>query len=114
MHEWMSDNRLTPLIAIDTTRAAVSVPSGHVRDGRIVLNISHDATARLTLANDRITFTARFNGTPFEVEVPVTAVLGIYARETGDGMVFTDGEGQPDPDDGGGDDAGRPSLKVVK
>ncbi|MEL7297560.1 MAG: ClpXP protease specificity-enhancing factor [Pseudomonadota bacterium] len=119
MHEWMSDNGHTPHLVVDALHDAVVVPSEHVKDGRIVLNISYTAAHALTLDNQTVSFRARFGGQPFEVSVPVSSVLGIYARETGQGMVFADGT-EPDdagPDDSGSDDDGPskgPHLKVVK
>ena len=113
MHEWMSDNGHTPHLGVD----GVVVPQEHVKDGRIVLNISYSAAHALQLDNDAVAFRARFSGQPFDVHVPVRSVLGIYARETGQGMVFSDsGPDDPEPDPSGGDDdASRGShLKVVK
>lgn len=114
MHEWMADSGLTPHLVVDAKHGGVEVPEGHVTDGKIVLNVSHAATRDLMLGNDAVTFEARFGGVPRRVVVPVEAVLGIYARETGQGMIF--GEEQP-PTDGGGPAPGgddRPKLKVVK
>jgi len=98
MHEWMTDISQTPLVVIDATQAGVQVPPGHVKDGRIVLNIAWSATRNLQMTNDMVTFDARFGGVPHAVAVPVTAVLGIYARESGQGMMFQDesaGAAQP-------------------
>ncbi len=89
MHEWMGDNGNTPHIVVDATVEGVSVPSQHVKDGKIILNISDSAAHNLQLRNDVITFRARFGGVPFDVIVPMSAVLGIYARETGQGMIFS-------------------------
>jgi len=128
MHEWMVDNDLTPHIVVDAGREGVRVPPGHVKDGKIVLNVSPAATRALTLGNDLVTFEARFNGVAQQLSVPVAAVLGIYARETGQGMLFSDEDATPTPSPGGdspaptpppaggpgGDKPGRPKLKVVK
>ena len=98
-----------------------------MQDGRIILNVSYSATSRLDMANDAISFDARFGGVPRTVRVPIAAVLGIYARETGEGLVFPTDEYTP-PGDGPAPDtppptapetppsppAGRPSLKIVK
>lgn len=115
MHEWMTDSGLTPHLVVDAKHDSVQVPEGHVTDGKIVLNVSHAATRGLTIGNDVVTFEARFGGVSRPVEVPIESVLGIYARETGQGMIF--GEEEPPPGGGSGpapgDDA-RPKLKVVK
>jgi stringent starvation protein B len=84
----MTDNGYTPHIVVDATEAGTAVPTEFVEDGRIVLNASYSATQGLVLGNDSIEFQARFGGRPFSVWVPSTAVLAIYARETGEGMVF--------------------------
>ncbi len=67
----------------------VSVPSEHVKDGKIILNISDSAAHNLKLNNDAISFRARFGGVPFDVWAPMQSILGIYARETGQGMIFS-------------------------
>ena len=88
MHEWMLDNGFTPHIVVDAKREGVRVPEAHVKDGKIVLNVSPTATHGLVLGNEFVSFGARFGGVSFELVVPVDAVLGIYARETGQGMIF--------------------------
>lgn len=88
MHEWMSDNAQTPLLLVDADHADVMVPEGFVEDGHIVLNSSWSATRNLQLGNDLITFEARFSGVSHVVSVPVAAVKGVYARESGQGMMF--------------------------
>jgi stringent starvation protein B len=122
MHEWMVDNAFTPHLVVDAKRDGVNVPPAHVQDGRIILNVSPSATRGLTLGNDFVSFEARFGGVAERLTIPVEAVLGIYARETGQGMIFgeEDGAPPPSPDGGtpspplaGGDDR-RPKLKVVK
>ena len=119
MHEWMTDNGQTPHLVVDAAVEGVVVPRQYVRDGKIVLNASYTATAGLQIKNDAVSFSARFGGSPFEVSVPVQAVLGIYARETGQGMIFSDDEPAPEPNGtppkpSGGDEPRRPQLKVVK
>lgn len=89
MHEWMGDNGHTPHIVVDASVEGVTVPREHVKDGRIILNISETAAHNLKLANEAASFRARFAGVPFDVWVPMKSVLGIYARETGQGMIFS-------------------------
>jgi stringent starvation protein B len=96
MHEWMTDNNQTPLIVVDAEPDSVVVPREHVKDGRIVLNIAWAATRDLQLGNDEISFQARFGGVPHAVSLPLAAVKGIYARESGQGMVFQDEPGLDD------------------
>lgn len=126
MHEWMTDNQQTPHLVVNALANAVEVPRQFVQDGKIVLNVSYHATNGLTMGNERVEFNARFSGQTHHVVVPIHAVLGIYARETGQGMIFSDEDApEPTPPDtapetGGGDASGakssrtRPTLKVVK
>jgi stringent starvation protein B len=102
MHEWMGDAGLTPHIIVDAGRTDVEVPNAYVKDGKIVLNVSLNATQRLQLLNNGIEFDARFAGVVHHVRVPMAAVLGIYARETGEGMVFNEsGPDAPPPAEAG-------------
>jgi stringent starvation protein B len=112
----MTDNGLTPHIVIDATRPGVTIPEGAANDGKVVLNVSYAATRALQMGNDTIELETRFGGVSRAVSVPVTAVLGIYARETGQGMLFNDDNTPPpaSPDDPPPDGARRPTLKVVK
>lgn len=135
LHEWMSDNGLTPLMAVDATVEGVDVPADFVEDDQIVVNVSWSASNNLQLGNELITFEARFSGTPYAIAIPVTAVKGLYARETAQGMMFQDepsstapGAAQPTatqpdgdrPRSVGDDDGdkprgpGRPGLRLVK
>ena len=115
--EWISDNGMTPHLLVDAMQDGVVVPRQFVEDGRIVLNIGANAVRDLHMGNEEILFGARFSGTPMEVVIPVHAVLGIYARENGQGMLFPEeeppepGDDEPEPPRPAG---GKPSLKVVK
>jgi stringent starvation protein B len=85
--EWCADNALTPYLAVKVN-AETRVPVAFVKNGEIVLNVSATATRKLTIDNDWIQFTARFNGASQEVSVPMNAVSGIFAKETGYGFSF--------------------------
>lgn len=87
IHEWCTDNGLTPYLAVKVDRS-VQVPREFVNDGEIVLNVSYDATGGLQLGNEYIEFKARFGGKPRDIMVPVERVQAIYARESGQGMSF--------------------------
>jgi stringent starvation protein B len=86
--EWCSDNGLTPYLAVKVS-PQTRVPASFVKNGEIVLNISPSATRKLTIDNEWIQFAARFNGVSQEVAVPMNAVSGIFAKETGYGFAFT-------------------------
>ena len=118
MHEWMVDNARTPHIVVDTSIDGVSVPVEHIKDGKIILNISDSAAHNLKLTNSSISFSARFSGVPFDVWAPIASVLGIYAKETGQGMIFSHGAERPEPPDPKEKEAparsARSHLKIVK
>ena len=119
LYEWILDNDCTPYVLVNAMGEGVKVPSQYVKNGQIVLNIAPTAVIDLLIANDSLSFNGRFSGVPTEVYIPVCSVLGIYAKENGQGMVFEfEDEPQPDPEspqDGGeNNDKPRPSLRIVK
>lgn len=130
LYEWIVDNSFTPYMLVDASLESVQVPRAFVENGRIILNISPEATHSLVLGNDAITFNARFSGTAMDVNVPVVGVLAIYARENGQGMMFGEQDDQPTPPPDAGPAPGangsggdkppapggvkRPNLKIVK
>ena len=93
-YEWIVDNNLTPYLVVNATYPNVKVPTQHIQNGQIVLNISPGAVGNLLLGNDAVTFNARFGGQPFALYIPQRAVSAIYARENGAGTMFT-----PEEDD---------------
>jgi len=126
LYEWIVDNDCTPHLLVNAEFAGVQVPAGFASDGQIVLNVSPSAVRHLHMDNDAVSFEGRFGGVPQSLYIPSAAVLAIYARENGQGMVFEveaslaeEGEVE-EPDDGSPPDgepprpSGRPSLKVVK
>ncbi len=91
-YDWIVDNQLTPYILLDAETPHVEVPTQYVKDGKITLNISVDAILNLKIDNKAIQFEASFNGQATLVYAPIQAVLAIYARENGQGMVFSEEE----------------------
>ena len=117
MYEWMVENGHTAQLVVDASIDGVCVPAEHVKDGKIILNISESAAHNLKLINDSVSFRARFGGVPFDVWVPTSAVLGIYARETGQGMIFSNDSSASEPEHGPDDieeTRSRPHLRLVK
>lgn len=118
LYEWLVDNDLTPHLMVAADRELVVVPGQYVKDGRIILNVAPSAVQKLELGNELISFSARFGGVPTAVRVPPSAVLGIYARENGQGMLFPDEELPEDGSSGTDEDPpsppDRPTLKVIK
>ena len=88
LHEWMTDNDLTPHLAVDARVQGVMVPDQFTRDEQLVLNISYSAVQGLIIDSDGVSFNARFGGVPMNIFIPLAAILAIYARENGQGMGF--------------------------
>jgi stringent starvation protein B len=90
IYEWCADSGLTPYLSIKVDQAT-RVPIEYVKNGEIVLSISQQATRNLTIGNDLVQFSARFNGVSREIAVPIYAVQSIFARENGRGVFFDPG-----------------------
>ncbi|MBV4529866.1 ClpXP protease specificity-enhancing factor [Pseudomonas sp. SWRI107] len=131
LYEWIVDNDCTPHMLVNAEYPDVRVPAGFASDGQIVLNVSPSAVRNLHMDNDAVSFDGRFGGVSHTLFVPTAAILGVYARENGQGMVFELEPGVEseeelldesiEPDDDGPPEggqpprpSGRPSLKVVK
>ncbi len=129
LYEWILENECTPHVLVNAMQDDVLVPQQYVKNGQIVLNISPSAVMELLITNDAVQFNGRFAGVPMDIYVPIDAVLGIYARENGQGMIFElDGGPDLDPTPGGdgppekkkspksekSKKTEKPSLRVVK
>jgi len=95
-YEWIVDNNLTPYLVVNASVKGCKVPTQHIQNGQIVLNILPSAVGNMLMGNEVITFNARFGGKPFALTVPIKAVLAIYARENGAGTMF---DAEEDADD---------------
>lgn len=123
IYDWCCDNGHTPHMLVAADYPGVVVPREYVQEGRITLNVSPVAIQNLNLLDEPIWFSARFGGRPFDVQFPSGAVLAIFARENGEGMLFGEVEppgtavqppasGEPEPPKP--PRPGRPTLRVVK
>ena len=88
LHQWITDNDLTPYLAVDARVQGVMVPEQFTLDDQLVLNVSYSAVQQLTIDQQGVSFSARFGGVPMNVFIPMAAVLAIYAKENGQGMGF--------------------------
>ncbi len=122
IHEWCADCGYTPYLSVKVD-AQTRVPMEYVKNGEIVLNLSYDATHKLTIDVEGVRFAARFGGVSRECSVPVGAITGIFARENGQGLFFEPesetGTGVPAPAARPGAEPEptppqRPRLQVVK
>ncbi len=87
LYEWCVEQGYTPYLAV-RVNSKTRVPVDYVKNGEIILNVSPIATHKLTMDNEWTLFNARFNGVTQEIAVPFSAVVGIFAKETGYGMGF--------------------------
>lgn len=123
IYDWIVDNNFTPYLLVNAENEYAMIPREYIEDGKIVLNINPSAISDLQMGNDYIMFNARFSGKSMEVSVPVVAVLAIYARENGQGMMFDEnnnnlpptppGDRHP-PKPSASTKTSKPQLKVVK
>jgi stringent starvation protein B len=131
-YDWIVENECTPYLAVDAFFPGVEVPQEHVDDGQIVLNLTPRAITELVMNNTEISFSTRFGGVPSDIRLPVQSVMGIYARENGQGMIFQPEDssgpepagpapvkpvslsGVPSKGGSSGETSKKPSLRVVK
>ena len=125
IREWAMDNGLTPQLLVDAGVDGIVIPEGHVRDGKIVLNVHSQAVKALELGNEFITFSARFGGTSHAIKLPIQSVLAVFARENGQGMFFQEeetqhqieqsaGDSEESPPNGQSSGPRRPYLRLVE
>ena len=105
--DWIEDNKFTPYLLVNTKILGLTVPEGLDANGKMVLNISSSATEGRVISNKTISFKARFESNTQKIIVPCDAVLSIYAKETGEGMVFDNKKISPEKK------AKKPSLKIL-
>jgi len=115
IYEWIIDNDMTPHLLVDAEDTRAILPQDFIEDGKIVLNIRPAAIQGLSLGNEEIEFNARFSGKPMHIVTPVTAVLAIYAKENGKGMIFDQEEHDEDePPPPAKKPTTKPNLRIVK
>ena len=114
MHEWMSDNGHTPHIVVNADVDGLVVPEEHVLDKKIILNVSQSATKDLIITNQLVSFETRFARIPQIMKIPISAVLGIYARETREGISFENEQQPPGRNHSDKGASKRPRLRVVE
>ncbi len=118
LYEWLVDNGKTPYLMVNAEYQGAVLPMQFVENGRIILNVDPSAVSGLELGNDWISFSARFRGAAEEILIPPGAVMGIYAKENSQGMLFpeeeADSDSEPEDDPDPKPPGSRPALKVVK
>lgn len=119
VYRWIVDNQLTPYLLVNAEEESVQVMVQHIQDGKIILNVRPEAIENLSLGNENIEFDTKFNGVFTHLGFPISAVLAIYAKENGKGMIFDENE-EKNPSSGktkfepGNQKPAKPNLKIVK
>jgi len=114
IYEWIIDNQLTPHLLVDADNSEAILPQDYIEDGKIVLNLRPEAIQGLTLGNEEIQFNARFSGTAMHIVTPTSAVLAIYAKENGKGMMFDPEEYDNETPPPVEKKPTKPNLRIVK
>jgi len=117
IYDWILDNNLTPHLLVNAEDPNAVLPQQFVQDGRIILNIRPAAVEALSLGNDAVEFNTRFSGKSTYINAPIGAIMAIYAKENGKGMVFEIEESQndePPPPPTEKSQKSKPKLRVVK
>ena len=87
IYDWCLDSGFTPFITV-TANPDLGIPMESAQNGEIIFNISQTAVQNLVIANDMVSFDARFNGVSRKLELPMDAVKGIFAKEVNQGIAF--------------------------
>ncbi|MGM0702673.1 MAG: ClpXP protease specificity-enhancing factor [Pseudomonadota bacterium] len=111
LYEWLLDNEQTPYVVVDAEQSGVKVPRQFVQNGQIVLNVGPTAVRDLVIDNACLSFHASFGGQAMQVVVPTSALVAIYARETGVGMVFGHEPVMPQPEAERAEDGSSPETE---
>jgi stringent starvation protein B len=119
LHEWISDNQMTPHLLVQADLDGVEVPIDYIQNNQITLSIASRSVHDLEIDAQGVRFGATFGGQYYSIVATLDSVLAIFARESGQGMVFSDLKPQPDPDGSEPSETtpkttNRPSLRVVK
>lgn len=93
LYDWIVDQGHVPHIVVDASVTGTRVPQQYVQDGQIQLNVSPSAVRNFLMDRTALSFEARFAGSPFQVYVPIRAVMAVFDRDSGSGMAF---EHEPD------------------
>ena len=118
LYDWIIDSDEVPHVLVDASVEGVQVPAEHVQNGQIVLNLGPNAVRDLIIAEEHVMCSGRFGGRHFDLYLPMASVRAIYAKDTGEGMVFPEEESLPahaeNEDDAEAPVAdGKPTLRLV-
>jgi len=113
IYEWCVAEQFTPYLLVKVDQNTLA-PRAFIKDGKILLNLSPESIKDLLMGDEAITFTARFNGAPENLYLPISAVEGIYAKENGEGLFFEVKEDQEISSKETKKSPNKPKLTLVK
>ena len=88
IYDWCIDNKNTPYV-MSVVEKKTLIPEVLTKSKEIVLNLSPQSIQNLYIDDEGIFFKGRFSGSSYNVFLPITSVLGVYAKESGDGIYFS-------------------------
>ena len=94
VYDWCIDNENTPYVMSSVGKKTL-IPEALSKSKEIVLNLSPQSIQNLYIDDEGISFKSRFNGNSHNVFLPVTSILGVYAKESGDGIFFNENKKVP-------------------
>ena len=89
IYDWCIDIENTPYV-MSLVEKKTSIPDVLANSKEIVLNLSPQSIQNLYIDDEGISFKGRFGGSSYNVFLPLTSILGVYAKETGDGIFFSE------------------------
>lgn len=98
IYEWCIDSGYTPFVTV-VANSELDIPMDSMNSGELVFNIGQNAVQDLMIANDVISFYARFNGVSKKIVLPIESVKGIFAKEVNQGIAFQDNSNLVDNQD---------------
>lgn len=73
-----------PHVYIDATYVNSQLPPEHRANHVMVLNVSTVATRNRSFGEEVLSFKTRLNGVTYDINLPYTAILVVYDKETGE------------------------------
>ena len=112
IYDWCLEDGFTPYVAVNTYNN-VTLPHSLTNNDALVLDISGDAAKNLLLTKQCLSFTTKFDDDVCDVFVPISKIVAVFAKETGDGLTLskTDGDLEQDSSE---DKSVKRSFKIVK
>lgn len=112
--DYCEDNNQTLfLTSIDNN--FTNFPKEYIKNGQLTLNLSAGACINLSITNEYISFSTRFNGIKKDIIIPLNCVTRVFSKETGQGIFFNlENKEDKNPPDIAPSKPSKPKLTIVK